>query len=117
MTESGGISVDLGGGTTVDMGPTGITTASGPQMAPGTAPSSLPDSIAALAEQAPEVDGRDPYIPPQVIQQAANPIVEQERRKFQLQSGGNYFTQTFGIDPKYLNYGMLPSELLAGRTP
>ena len=116
MTESGGISVDLGGGTTLDMGPTGITTASGPELAPGTAPSSLPSNLAALVEETPEVQGRDPYIPP-VIQQAADPIVEKERRKFQLQSGGNYFTQAFGIDPKYLNYGMLPSELLAGKAP
>jgi len=45
------------------------------------------------------------------------PVLEETATHFQLQSGANYFTQMFGIDPKYLNYGLLPSELLAGRTP
>lgn len=127
--ESGIMSVDLGTGT-IDMNTIGNFTFSGrgyPSLeameeALGTGVMTALGDKANLAVETrfgPGAIGRGEGSP--VGQPTAAPatvaeeIVEDPR--FKLQSGGNYFTQMFGIDPKYLNYGLMPSELLSGTAP
>ena len=125
--ESGIMSVDLGTGT-IDMNTIGNFTFSGrgyPSLeameeALGTGVMTALGDKANLAVETrfgPGATGRgegSPVGQPTAAAPAtvAEEIVEDPR--FKLQSGGNYFTQMFGIDPKYLNYGLMPSELLSG---
>lgn len=128
-TETGGLSVDLGKGT-IDMNEIGNFTFSGmgynslQEMADAVG-SGVMTALGKKAQLA--VDDRlaqrgdgtplsTPILPQtQALEQAQAPVVEDP--SFRLQRGGNYFTQMFGIDPKYLNYGLLPSELLSGQAP
>ena len=123
--ESGIMSVDLGTGT-IDMNSIGNFTFSGmgyPSLeameeAVGTGVMTALGSKANLAVEdrfgPGKKSGEGGERPP--VEQAPPTIAEQvvEDPRFKLQSGANYFTQMFGIDPKYLNYGLMPSELLSG---
>lgn len=128
--ESGIMSVDLGTGT-IDMNTIGNFTFSGmgyPSLeameeSVGTGLMGLLGDKAKLAVETrfgPGATGRgegSPVGQPPAAAPAtvAEQVVEDPR--FKLQSGANYFTQMFGIDPKYLNYGLMPSELLSGTVP